>query len=483
MRTIITVLTGYWLLAAAGPALAQRALTLTEALKLARDNNKDLKAARAKIEQAHAGIEQARAALLPTLVVQGKYTHNNVESKLDFTSQAELSRLQADAQTKTIQDVYNKLGSVNPALGAPSQAVIDAGNALGNDANANPSQLSGSIVIQPFAQLDFVANLNAPLVVPWAYDAYAAARKQRDAVRAQVEATEVALLGATATAFYGAAGTEELLSARNNAIQVAQKTLDNAKARLEAGVVNRVEVTRAELSVVRARQAVREAEDARANAYAALATLIQVHDPFQVQVPPAAAPVTTPVDEMARTAMELRPEATAYRRALDVAALQTRSGKLRWAPTLSGFGLFRAFNYSGFTGQNYAWALGLQLDWLLYDGGLRDAARHAAESQGRESALRLDALRDTIADDLASSRRAVDTKRRALEAAQHAVALSKETLELVRVQHDAGTATQLDLLQAQDALVASEVGVAQARFDVALAAITLQRTAGLFPPH
>jgi outer membrane protein TolC len=481
MRTaFIAILTGYALL---GSAHAQRALTFDEAMRLARDNNKDLKAARTRIDQARVGIEQARAALLPTLAVQGKYTRNAFEAKLDFQSQAELTRLQNDVQVKTVMDVYNKLGQVQPGLGTPSAEVVAAGLALQNYVNSMPPSTlgSGEIIIQPFDQLDFNASLNLPLVVPWAYDSYSAARKQTDAAKAQYGVSEVQLLNAAATAFYGAAGTEELVQARKNAITVAQKTLDNAKARLEAGVVNRVEVTRAEIAVVRARQALREAEDQRANAYQSLSTLLQLREPYHVQVGAPGALSTTPVDELAREGMNLRPEANAFRKTLEVAELQKRSSTLRWVPTLSGFGLFRAFNYAGFVGQNYNWSVGLQLDWLLYDGGLRDAGRHLAEHQAKENQLRLDALRDTITDEIANARRAVETKRKALDAAMRAVQLSKETLDLVRVQHDAGTATQLDLLTAQDALVLSEVAVAQARFDIQLADITLQRAAGLFP--
>ncbi len=59
--------------------------------------------------------------------------------------------------------------------------------------------------------------------------------------------------------------------------------------------------------------------------------------------------------------------------------------------------------------------------------------------------------------------------------------LSRQTLELVRSQYEVGTATQLDLLTAQDSLVIADVSVAQARFDLALAALSLQRSAGVFP--
>jgi outer membrane protein len=125
-----------------------------------------------------------------------------------------------------------------------------------------------------------------------------------------------------------------------------------------------------------------------------------------------------------------------------------------------------------------SYAAGLQLDWLLFDGFERDAARHAASAQARETRLRLRQLKDTIADDVQNARRQALTRREGLKTAQRSVQLAKETLDLVRIQHDAGTATQLDLLTAQDQLVLAEVAVAQARFDLSLSDIGLRRLLG-----
>ncbi len=186
-------------------------------------------------------------------------------------------------------------------------------------------------------------------------------------------------------------------------------------------------------------------------------------------------------DDLAKNALKLRPEFTQLERTLEAAQAQVASAHWRWAPSLSGFGSLRAFNYAGFAGDNYSWALGLSLDWVIYDGGLRDYQAKLAAAQKSESYFRLEQLKDNVADDIFNARRTLDTKRRALETALRSVDLSKETLELVRVQHDAGTATQLDLLTAQDALVTAEVSVAQARFDLSLSDLQLRRAAGLFP--
>src|SRR5262249_1850436 len=263
-----------------------------------------------------------------------------------------------------------------------------------------------------------------------------------------------------------------------HAIEVAQKTLSDARARLEAGTVNRVEVTRAEAALIRARQSAVEAEALRDQTYRALRTLIGAKEPVRVAPPelPQAAPSASVPD-----ALRVRPEIIAADRQIAAPEAAARAAGWRWAPTISGFGNLRGFNYAGFSGDEYSWALGVQLDWQLFDGGARDAQRHQAAAQKHEAEARRDLLRDTVGDEIANAEQQLVTRRLALEAAQRQAELSRETLELVRVQHQAGTATQLDLLAAQDALVVAEVGLTQARFDLQLGDLALARAAGTFP--
>jgi outer membrane protein TolC len=423
----VVVLVG--LVVAPGMARAQRTLTLDEALQTAHRNNRDLRAAKARVAQAHTGVQTAWAALLPVVTMQGKYTHNYKEVVLDL------------------------------AAFAPG---------------------SQPIVIQPSEQLDFALQATIPLVVPYGYSAYAANKKSVAAAEANFSATEAQILFTTAQTFFAAAGNDELVQTRRHAIEVSRKTLDNAKARLEAGVVNRVEVTRAQLAVLRAEQAARESEDSRSRAYTSLRTLIQLPEEFHV-VPQAVEAAPVDVKELARQALSLRPEFIAYQKTIEANSAFVTSTKWRWAPTLSGFGNLRAFNYKGFAGDNYAWALGVSLDWVIYDGGLREAQDMLYTAQRTENEWRYSQLKDTVLGDLDNDRRAVQTKRSALLTASRSVELAKETLDLVRVQHDAGTATQLDVLTAQDQLIGNEVAVAQARFDLALSDLQLRRTAGTFP--
>ena len=415
----------------AARARADAALSLDGALTLARAHNRDLSVARAQLEQSATLVEQARAALLPTAVAQGKYTHNYRSIEID-------------------------VGQFTNMPGEP-------------------------IVIQRGEQLDASVGATVPLVVPAAYYQLSAAKQTESASEASYRASEASILLGVAQAYYAAVGTDELVRAREEAVKVAGETFDVAKARVAAQVANRVDATRAETALVRAEQEREEATDLRARAYRALATLLGERRPLTLVTETPLPPEPAPLEALVSRAQAERPELAAQRGQRDAERASASAAAWRWAPTLSGFGNARAFNYAGFSGDNYAWAVGVQLDWVLYDGGLRDAERHRSAARGREEDVRLNLLVDTIADEVADARGTLETKRKGVLAAERGTALARDTLGLVRAQYEAGTALQLDVLAAQDSLVNAEVSLARAHFDVALAEMALQRAVGTFP--
>lgn len=402
---------------------AMREMTLEQAMEKARRANRSLVALRAHLAQAHTNLELAWAALFPTVAAQGKYTRNNIEFSFP--------------------------------IGATRATV------------------------QPKNQLDGVISFTMPLIAPPAYVALQAVKRGVLASEADFETSQTTVLFNVAQAFYAAASTDEVMLARQSNIEVARATLQYAQTRYKNGSVTKADVDRAELALVRAEQGARESSFAHEQSYRALATLTQAERDFKVR----AVIASTAPEETANLdlALRLRPEFRALELSTQAADAQGRANAWRWAPTLSAFGNLRAFNYDNFALERHAWAIGAQLDWLLYDGGARDAQRHLANAQAQESAAQSAVLRDTIGDDLANGRDLLDTKRHAQEAAERSVALALETLGLVRTQYEAGSAAQIDLLQAQDGVVAAQETLAQAHFEVAVADLTLRRAAGTFP--
>jgi outer membrane protein TolC len=415
---------------AAGAPGTVTELTLDQALAMARKRNRSLVVERARLAQAQTNIDQAWAALFPTITAQGKYTHNDY-----------------------------------------------------HDVNAPLPFGSSNAVLRPILlqeQLDASVNLSMPLIVPAAYPALEAVKANVRASEANFEVSEDQLLFSVAQTFYAAGIADEVLVTRHSSVDVARVTLENSRTRKEAGTVTKVDMDRAELALVRAQQQEREAITARDQTYRALATLIQADAPFHVAIPSPGAAYRVD-NQSLDLALHLRPEFRAYEETVRSADSQRRAYFWRWSPSLSAFGGARAFNYYSFAAKQYGWSVGLQLDWVIYDGGTRDAQRHLAAAQAEEALARAEVMRDSISDDLVNGSRSLETKQKAVETAERSVALAHETLDLVRTQYEAGSVTQVDLLQAQDSLVAVQESLAQAHYDVAIADLTLRRAVGTFP--
>src|SRR4029079_19193555 len=165
-------------------------------------------------------------------------------------------------------------------------AAIDAFTRAATDAlSATPT-----VTITKQEELDGVVAATVPLVNPSSFFALSAAKRSRDATEATYQVNEATILVTVAQAYFAAAGTDELVVARRNAVTVATETFDVAKARVAAELANQVESMRAETALTRARQDVTAAENARGAAYRARATLLGTRESITVRAantPPA----------------------------------------------------------------------------------------------------------------------------------------------------------------------------------------------------
>jgi outer membrane protein TolC len=402
-------------------------LSFEQAIAMARKNNRAIRVDRAQLVAAQTQTETAWSSLLPTIAAQGKYTRNYVA--VEFPP-----------------------GTFGP----------------------------NGLLLQPLNQWDAGITGTTPLLAPAAWAGLKSVKASVASAEANFAAQEAELLVSVGQAFLAAAGTDELVEARRSSVVVARATLKDAQVRLAAGSVTKVDVDRAEFTVVRTEQQEREAVTSRDRAYRSLATLLQSSKPFKVDTNFPTSPMPNPND--VDTALHLRPEFRALEETARSADEEANARAWQWAPVVSAFGNARVFNYDNFHLDRHAWAAGAQLDWQLFDGGARDAARHQANARAAAAREQAAQFSDRVREDMANSSADLTTKQQGVQAAQHAVALSQESLDLIRTQYTAGTATQLDLLQAQDALIAANVALVQARFDVAAADLTFRYAAGTFPP-
>ena len=124
----------------------------------------------------------------------------------------------------------------------------------------------------------------------------------------------------------------------------------------------------------------------------------------------------------------------------------------------------------------------LSLTLPIYDGGLRYVALKEASSRMRSTKAQTDSLSSRVEDELRRARIDLDSARALREEADQALVYARENDELVRAQFEAGTATQVEVSDAQAALFQSEATAIQQHLAVQLASLRVAKAVGAFDP-
>ena len=157
------------------------------------------------------------------------------------------------------------------------------------------------------------------------------------------------------------------------------------------------------------------------------------------------------------------------------------TAKANYYPTLQAFGgwqLRKGFTNS-YSDSNDGWLVGVQSNWALFDG--RATAGRVAQARSVLEQAKL-SLTEAELDVEVEVRRAFSTWQEATEladASKKVVEQAEEAVRLATARYDAGTATQLDVLQAQVDLTTARTNQLQAYYSYNIAVATLRKAMGL----
>jgi outer membrane protein TolC len=415
------------LLVTTGASAAPRTLSLDEALAELDRQNLSLVQARARAEQAAATVRQSQAALLPTLVASGTYTRNSDERTLAV-----------------------------PIAGAPS-----------------------TIVIQPLEALQATGTLRVPLVVPSAWFDIEAAREGVRAAEASTSGIRAQLRTGLAQAAYGAVAIDEVVTASERAVTTAAEHAKSADRRMKAGTSPPLDSLRAQAELVRRESDLVRARADLSRAQLALGILLGRAEQIHVTAPPAPGPImATASANVVDDALARRPEMAAQRAQVDAARAQLRSAWARFAPQLFATGSIFASDTPYVTGKKDGWRVVLELSWPLYDGGLRYGKREQALASIAETSAGASAQRLTVIQQIEDASRDVSVARERLRLAEAQQKLAADAAASAQRSFDAGVASSLDTLDANDRLYQAEVGLADGRARLAQAVLSLDQALG-----
>ena len=409
-----------------------RPMSLADTLNLAIAQNATILKAKNDLEASYGIVVQTRAIALPQVVANAKYTDT------------EITALQAF-----------------PGVQPPNQ--------------------SWNAGIQITQSIYEGGRLHA------AIQAADATRKQ---AVAQYGSTVADTLLSVRLAYYDILLAAQQITVHEASVKLLEKELEDQHRRFDAGTVPHFNVLRAEVAVANERPNLIHARNQYRIAKNNLSNLLGYNLPRDIweNIPLHLTdtfdtrPWEVVLPDAIQQALQNRTELLALRQQVQLQKLNIVNAKAGYKPSLSVFAGYNWFNSSFNTDtadKLDGWNAGVEMNWNIFDGALThgkimqanaqyDRARTDLDDQSRQIEL---AVR-TAYSEFIEARETLESQEKVQEEAE-------EALREARARAEAGSGTQLDVLDAETSLTQARTTQIQAEHDYVSARARLERAIGM----
>ena len=386
-------------------------LTLDQSQSLALEKNPQLQSAEKDIHKSEAQITQARGNLLPSLNAFTNYSHN-----------FELPIFVID------------FGGVKQSFRAGSVENVTSGLQV-----QQPVFMGGRI-----------------------YNGYKIAETSAEITKNQATITKQQTLLQVRQAFYNTLFTKELISVAEEALKNAQHNLDQVQKRKDVGSASGFDVLRAKVQVANTQPQVIAAEHRHDQSLTTLRTVIGLEKDTPIKVQGELKYKSSKFEGM--TLQDLQQAAFSNRLELqnvhlqrDIMQRNVSIARAKYLPTIAATANLQ------FQAQKDKWAFGsrdfirsksgaVQLSIPLFAGGSNRAGVQQAEVDLRKVQDTEQQVKNMIAAEVESAYYSLSDAREKLDSQNETIQQAEESVRLAELMYKEGTATQLDVLNAQLAL-------------------------------
>jgi outer membrane protein len=324
-----------------------------------------------------------------------------------------------------------------------------------------------------------------------------AAKVTKEQALAQYQSTLADTLLSVRLAYYDILLAAEQITVNEASVNLLQKELDDQQHRYDAGTVPHFNVLRAKVSVANARPPLIQAQNNYRIAKNNLSNLLGYNLPREIwdNIPLNltdgldAAPYSINLPEALQQALDKRPELLALRKTSELQKLGITDASSGYQPTLSVFAGYnwvnQQFNDSatatsppGLNQYLDGWNVGAQVNWDIFDGLLTHGKVIQAKALYTKSNTAVDEeVRNielevrTAYSDFLEAQEVLESQKTVLEEAE-------ESLREANARADAGTGTQLDVLDAENSLTQARSTQVQALHDYDAARARFERAIG-----
>jgi outer membrane protein len=321
-----------------------------------------------------------------------------------------------------------------------------------------------------------------------------AAKATKEQALAQYQATLADALLSVRLAYYDVLLDAELIIVNEASVNLLQKELDDQQHRYDAGTVPHFNVLRAKVSVANARPPLIQAQNNYRIAKNNLSNLLGYNLPREIwdNIPLNltdgldAAPYSINLPEALKQALENRPELLALSKSNELQKLNITDASSGYQPTLSVFAgynwLNQQFNTDNTTPalNQYVdgWNVGAQVSWDIFDGMLTHGKVVQAKAQYAKSKTAVDEGARNIELEVRTAYSDFLEAQEVLESQKTVLEEAEESLREANARADAGTGTQLDVLDAENSLTQARSTQVQALHDYDAARAKFERAIG-----
>lgn len=337
-------------------------------------------------------------------------------------------------------------------------------------------------VFQPRDQLSANLTLSVPLVAPTAWAQWNRAGHAVDVQRATtLEVRRAVALGA-ARAYLAVVAQKRIVAAAARSLASAGAHRAFARSRFEGGVGNRLDWVRAE----------QEFAQAERDAQLSMASLVSARESLGIMLN-ADGPIDADEQDVSDLQRDIetwrrvrfdesrRADLVAAARRVEAQRSSKRDNYTDFLPTLTGqFVPFYQTPPSVVTPET-GWTAQLIASWPLFDGGARYGATKERAVALREAEIQYEASKRQARSEERVAQETIARADAALAAAQRVATHAREALDLAATAYRVGTATNIELVDAERRARDAEANVAITEDTARRARLDALAAAGLFP--
>ncbi|MFE8584235.1 TolC family outer membrane protein [Sphingomonas sp. NCPPB 2930] len=395
------------------------------------------------------------------------------------------------ASAETLREAMLRAYQSNPTITGQRAAQratdenVPIARASGLPSLQSTGQITDNIVVannnflNPERTATGAVQLSVPLYQGGAVkNAVRAAETRVDAGRAQLRGVEANLFTNVVGAYMNVIRDEAIVNLNTRNVNVLETNLRASRDRFQVGDLTRTDVAQSEARLAQARA---QLQSAQANLISSRENYINIVgvEPVGLEQPPALPSLPASPNAAVGIALDQNPQLIAARRSADATRYDIDVARANRLPRVSAVSSGNYFNYLGSlnvatvpsSGVNAT--VGLQLSMPLFQGGRPAAQVRQAEALRGQALENATATERQVVAQVRSAYAVWQSSQEVILSAESAVRANSLSLEGVRAENSVGTRTVLDILNAEQELLNSQVTLVTARRDAYVAGFAL----------